>query len=149
AMAEVTRYLLALGHRDIGFIAPPTHTTPGRIRRDTFLSEMANAGIDLPDWRVVTAGESFSHGYRAATDQMVANPPTALVAAGNQLVYGAMQALRELDLTFPEDVSLVGADHRLLAAVSVPRLTIIDRSLIELGEAVAGLLLDRVTGRRS
>lgn len=149
SMGEVIRYLLALGHRDIAFIAPPTRTTPGRVRLETFRREMQAAGFEVPEARIVAAGESFSHGYRAATDLMLANPPTALVAAGNQLVYGAMQALRELNLRFPEDVSLVGADHRMLAAVSVPRLTIIDRNLAELGEAVARLLLDRLTGRRT
>lgn len=147
AMREATRLLIDMGHQDIGLIAASPSIRPGRVRMEAFLQEMAEAGLSPPPERIHAVGETFAHGHRATIEMVMGERPTAIIAAGNQIVYGAILALREQGVAIPDDISIIGADHRMLAAVSIPRLTFIDRNLIDVGERAANMLLDRITGR--
>lgn len=147
AMRSATRLLLDLGHRDIGLIAAERGIRPGRERVEAFREEMAAAGIAVPPERIFATGETLAHGYRATVEMIMGERPTAIIAGGNQIVYGAMLALREFEVDIPREVSIIGADHRNLSAVSIPRLTFIDRNLVDIGKYAATMLIDRIVGR--
>jgi len=46
--AQAARYLLELGHTEIGIISGPLNTTPGRARHEGFLAVLAERGIEPP-----------------------------------------------------------------------------------------------------
>ena len=146
-MREATRLLIDLGHVDIGMIAASPSIRPGRVRLEAFRQEMSDAGLTPTPDRIFAVGETFAHGHRATIEMVMGQRPTAIIAAGNQIVYGAILALREQGVDIPLDMSVIGADHRMLAAVSIPRLTFIDRNLVDVGERAANMLLDLITGR--
>ena len=147
ATREATRYLLELGHRDIGFITAGQSMRPGRERLRGFLDEMAARGVEVNRRRLFTEAQTIDYGHRSARQMLSESPPTAIIAAGNQILYGALQAVRECALCIPEDVSIIGADHRMLSRVMEPRITMIERDVLALGQEAAGLLLDRIESR--
>ena len=146
-MREATRYLIGLGHRDIGFITEVSRMWPGRERLRGFMDEMAAQGIDVPPRRVFAEAQSIAYGLRVTRQMLSEARPSAIIAAGNQIVYGALQALRESGLEAPRDISLIGVDHHMLSVVMRPRLTMMGRELADVGVETATLLLDRITGR--
>lgn len=147
ATREAVRYLLGLGHRDIAFITSGQSMRPGRERFRAFCDEMAANGVTPGPRRIFTEAQSIEYGYRAACRMFSESAPSAVLAAGNQILYGVLQAVREYDLRIPDDISIIGADHRMLATVMQPKITMIDRELTMVGTEAAAILLDRIEGR--
>ena len=86
-------------------------------------------------------------GYRATMEAMGRDPrPTALIAAGNTLMAGALRALHELDLRVGTDVSFVGCDNVLIAELHQPPIAVVYRDAGALGEQGARMLLGAVGG---
>lgn len=147
AMHIAVCHLIALGHRDIALVAPSSKMRPGRERIRGFRDAIAEAGLTLGADRIVDGGDSDSYAFAAVRALMSADTrPTALIAGGNLILYGAIEGLRSLGLSFPDDVSLIGADHPRLGAVMDPTITMIDRRPRELAEEAADMLLSRLKG---
>jgi len=72
------------------------------------------------------------------------DPPTALIAGGNEILYGVQQAVALLGHVVPTDISLVGSDDRLVSERVSPPITVIDRDMAAVGRTAAKLLLERL-----
>ena len=64
------------------------------------------------------------------------NRPTAVLASGDILAAGALQALGEVGLSVPKDMSVIGFDNSI-ANLLTPPLTSIGRPLLEIGRSEA------------
>lgn len=137
-VTEATNRLLQLGHRDFALIVagPPSVTNQRRAAVDAAL--WPHGGRCL----VVESGPSHEGAYAAAMTALMTRPrPTALIAAGNGLLVGAIRALHELDLQVGRDISLVGYDNVLVAELHQPPIAIVDRDTAALGSEAARLVL--------
>ncbi len=137
-MTEATNHLLDLGHRDFGIIAGGP-ALPARDRRTAIEETLWARG-----GRSTTVEGSFGveGGYRGAMALLKRNPrPTAVIAAGNTLMAGALRAIHELGLEVGRDVSFVGCDNVLIAELHNPPIAVVYRDATRLGEEGAKLLL--------
>lgn len=142
AMANAVKYLVNMGHRDIALIAPSSKMRPGRERIAGFRTAMAEAGLQVHASRIVDGGHSDDYARQAIIGLMQSlEPPTALIAGGNQILLGAIGALKEIGVRYPDDISLLGADHPHLGRIMTPEITMIDRQPVLLAEATAKALL--------
>ena len=81
-------------------------------------------------------------GYRGAMALLQRDPrPTAIIAAGNTLMAGALRAIHELELEVGRDVSFVGCDNVLIAELHQPPIAVVFRDASTLGREGAKLLL--------
>ena len=64
------------------------------------------------------------------------------------MAIGAMQALTARGLRVPADVSVVGFDDTVQAAIAVPALTTVRQPLAEQGRTAVSLLLRQIENRR-
>src|SRR5262245_12797722 len=109
---EAGRYLLELGHRRIGVLAGPQTVAPGRERLRGFLDACARAGAPVPPARIAVGPFSPEHGYHGTLTLVKgADPPTALFCSSNQILHGALAALRECGKRIPDEVSVVSFDE--------------------------------------
>lgn len=69
-------------------------------------------------------------------------PPGAVFATGDYLALGAIRACRELGLSVPNDVAVMGATGLQLAAYSHPSLTVLDTPMELIGRHSAQMLLE-------
>ncbi len=72
---------------------------------------------------------------------------SAILAANDQMAYGARLALYRRGIRVPEDISLVGFDNQPPSAYMVPPLTSVGWPPLEIGKAAAQGLLARLRGR--
>jgi LacI family transcriptional regulator len=146
AMREVVRYLVDLGHRDIAIIATEKTTRPCRERVKAFQDELADRGLSKnAEGRVFCGSHLSQHGFDATTALMsTPSPPTALIAAGNLIVLGAIKALQSMRIDIPGQLSFVGADNSLVSEILSPPLTVIERDNALLGQQAARLLILRL-----
>jgi DNA-binding LacI/PurR family transcriptional regulator len=149
-------HLIGLGHRNVLVIgveppAPsvamdPDGVTSRRLRgyREAF----AAAGLNIPDDRVVVGPASIDGGIAAlnrAWEDGVR--PTAVLAMSDAMAIGAMRALRDMHLSIPRDVSVVGFDDIDLAPHVDPPLTTVHQPIRRKGEEAVRLLLTVVHRR--
>lgn len=141
---EATRHLIELGHRDIAFLGGPLASkgSAPRPRRDGFLDAMAEAGLPVPDSRIIYGEFTFSSGQRCADTLLGARArPTAIVAANDAMAAGVLSAAARRGLKVPDDLSVTGFDDAEIARVVSPALTTIRQPLEQIGAAAADMLL--------
>jgi len=144
-MTAAVQHLLDLGHRRIGLIlGQPVRPTTERRRA----LEDAFTGRGLPATYAVCEGRfSAEHGEAAACELLDRpDPPTAVIAAGNQLVVGALRVLGERGIGLPDDLSFVGCDDVDITELYRPAIATVRRDNFELGRVAAELLLRRLRG---
>ena len=68
-------------------------------------------------------------------------------AANDLMARGALSVLTRRRITVPDDVAVVGFDDGPAAIGEQPRLTTVRQPAVELGEAMADMLLNLIAGR--
>ncbi|WP_406489799.1 LacI family DNA-binding transcriptional regulator [Streptomyces phaeochromogenes] len=142
-----TEHLLRLGHRRIGFVAGPPRLLCSRARLDGYRAALDRAGIAV-DASLIVPGDFYQEsgftGCNALLD--LAEPPTALFAASDQMAMGAVEALRRRGLRVPEDMSVVGFDDLPEVRWSAPPLTTVRQPLAEMGKLAVRTVLRLTRG---
>jgi LacI family transcriptional regulator len=144
---EATRHLIDLGHLHIAHIMGiPSH--PDAIDRlKGFRQALCDAGLEVtPD--LIVEGHFNEHGGRLAVETLLMRRVlfTAIVAANDQMAYGARLGLFEHHLRVPEDISLVGFDDQTFSPYSIPPLTTIRQPTVEMGAVAARAILRMIDG---
>ncbi|MGW0771502.1 LacI family DNA-binding transcriptional regulator [Streptomyces sp. NPDC002676] len=138
-----TEYLLHLGHRRIGFIEGPPRLLCSRARLDGYRAALDVAGVPTADELIVPGDFYHESGFTGAGRLLdLADPPTAIFAASDQMALGAIEALRRRGLRVPEDMSIVGFDDLPEVRWSAPPLTTVRQPLADMGKLAARSVLD-------
>ena len=138
--------LVALGHRRIGVISGPPLLTTTRDRLDGFRGALVEAGIPLPQTRMVNADFSRDGGF-AATLQLIEQAPdiTAIFAFNDAMAIGALAALRERQIMVPDDISVAGFDNIPMTEDVMPSLTTVHVPMSDMGACAMELALQPQT----
>ena len=70
------------------------------------------------------------------------NRPTAIFACNDEMAAGVYQVAREMGLSIPEDLSIVGFDDTPVSSRLWPPLTTIRWPIVEMGRSAAAKLLE-------
>jgi DNA-binding LacI/PurR family transcriptional regulator len=125
-----TRHLIELGHRRIAAIAGSAGLWSSQARLDGYRAAMLEAGLAADDRLIRRDKFTVAGGRRQAAHLLrLTDRPTAIVAANDDQAFGVLQALRDLALRAPEDLSVVGFDDLLVAAWAAPPLTTVRQPL--------------------
>jgi DNA-binding LacI/PurR family transcriptional regulator len=139
-----TEHLIALGHKRIAYINGRLKHEASELRLQGYRDALKRAGLNL-DSQLIQGRDSWDEesGYASAQSLIaLRKPPSAIFCANDSLAIGALDALRELGLTVPYDVALVGFDNSLAAAQKRIPLTSIEMPFLEMGKLAADLLLE-------
>lgn len=145
--AQVARLLVDLGHRTIGAIFGPVDTSTGRDRAAGLQDALRTFGRPLRRRRIRRAS-AFEHdtGCRLAHELLSMSPrPTAIVCANDVLALGALSAARELNLSVPTEVTVVGFDDIAMAAWPLVDLTTVRCDLLVLASRSVEQLAERLS----
>ncbi len=142
AIAEAVELFLEKGHKNIAFIG---ESLTGN-KNELFKKAMEKSGTLVRDEYIIEASERFEEaGYTAMNTLLsLKNPPTAVLAAYDNIALGAMRSIREKGLKIPEDISIIGMDDiKECEYFDVP-LTSITSYVEDLCEIVADMMFDRI-----
>jgi len=148
AAAEAVRFLIGLGHRDIGMVVhAPLSYLAARDRLAGFRAAMAAARLPARREWVRVADLTEHSGYRAMGEILASRRrPTAVFASNDVVAYGALKSLQERGFAVPGDVSLMGFDDDLLSRYLKPQLTTVYNPATSMGAEAARLLIGLVRG---
>ncbi|MBO8193460.1 LacI family DNA-binding transcriptional regulator [Streptomyces oryzae] len=141
-------HLLALGHVRIAVIGGYRRKPCGSGRVAGYRSALAAAGL-RPRPEFVRYADFDARLARARTRELFAleEPPTAVLACSDPMALGVCQALAELGLRVPRDVSVVGFGDLPEAEWVTPGLTTVRRPLDEMAATALRQLLRIREGR--
>ncbi|WP_369199410.1 LacI family DNA-binding transcriptional regulator [Streptomyces sp. PU-14G] len=141
----VAQELVGLGHRRIAGIFGAANTTTGRERELGFRLALADAGIGLPEDRVVRGAFEYETGYAALSSLLkVAEPPTAVFCGNDVVAIGVLNAALAAGVEVPGDLTVIGFDDLPMAAWEAFRLTTVRHDLGALAIQAARLLARRI-----
>jgi len=142
-------HLIKLGHRGIGIISGPPGLSSGAERLEGYKKALDNHRIPM-DERLIKFGDfKRESGYSLTKETFQKGPvPTALFVANNQMASGALQALNELKIRIPEDISFVSFDDMEWYSLLHPPLTTVEHSPYLMGKTAGEMLLQRVGHKR-
>jgi DNA-binding LacI/PurR family transcriptional regulator len=150
AAESATRYLVSLGHRQIGVIAGDPSSGTSVDRLEGFMRTLRSARIRPHGSMIHTGHNDIESGHYHAMQFLTrAQRPTALFCTNNMMALGALAAIQEIGLACPEDISLLGFDDFYWATLLRPRLTVVRQPAREIGMLAARLLIDHIEGRPS
>jgi LacI family transcriptional regulator len=139
---ELTRHLLGLGHRRIGFIGTLAGLSSAAERRRGYRAALREAGV-RPQPQFVRMRGVKPELAREAAREILALPdrPTAIVASSDRVALSVIEIAEEMGLAVPGDLAVVGVDNIPMAAHQAIQLTTMDQHLAEMGRlAVEGIL---------
>lgn len=150
AALEMTRYLLELGHRELGFIKGHPNHVASHDRFRGFCDALTEAGLDPNDAAVEQGYFSYRSGLIAG-DRILSRPqpPTAIFASNDDMAAATISVAHRRGLDVPRDLSIVGFDDTALATSVWPELTTVKQPISAMAEAALELLMTDLRRRRS
>lgn len=143
--AEVARHFHDTGRTRLALIGN-RNEAPGTGRTEGYLTTAARLGIPVRDHRVVFGLPNADHG-RLLLHELFAGPspaPDAVFCYNDYVALGALSALRQLNLSVPEDVAVVGCDNIDESAIVEPPLTTVSLAPDDIGHQLTTILLNRI-----
>ena len=137
-------HLIANGHQHIGLVGSHKGTYPSIAeRRKGYVAAMIDAGFEQTYIEESTLDRA--DGFQATIRLLRRHPEiTAIFACNDNCAIGVMNAVREMGLDIPGDVSVAGFDDIDLAQEVTPSLTTIHVDKVLMGALALRHLRDRV-----
>ncbi|MCZ4565390.1 LacI family DNA-binding transcriptional regulator [Rhodococcus erythropolis] len=120
------KHLLDCGYRDLGVIAGPDHASTSRERVAGFRDALTEAGLELPPNRIVASEFEVQGGVDAAATLFGGDSrPDAVFTVSDTIAIGVLGVARDLGLSIPDDLALVGYnDIPVVSQLPVPLTTV-------------------------
>ena len=141
---SAVKYLLAMGHKKIMYLAGIEGTRTNQEREKGYLSALKKAHINwkkemTADFRLDTAYQKIMHYWLKLknSDEL----PTAIFAANDLMAIGALKAFTQLKVRVPEDISIIGFDNIPFSDCTYPPLTTIAQPTYQMGQKAVETLL--------
>jgi DNA-binding LacI/PurR family transcriptional regulator len=129
------------GRRRLLHISGPLDHRSAIDRRDGFFLACRESGIEP----MVLEGDYSEESGAAAVDRLAGAPVDGIVAANDEMAYGALRTLQARGISLPDQVSLIGYDDFGLSRVTTPGISTVHVPAGELARIAAEqlfLLLD-------
>lgn len=131
-------------HRKIAIIGSDVEDT-GIERYKGYREALEQEDVPLRKEYVKMGKFSLENGYQYMKELMeLEDRPTAVFLSNYETALGGVMALNELNISFPEDVSVFGFDDLLVSNIVKPDLWLVEQPMETLCFSAVKLLLDRI-----
>ncbi|MCR5088466.1 MAG: LacI family transcriptional regulator [Oscillospiraceae bacterium] len=147
---ELVRYAVSKGHTRLAFIhGDRTAVTENRLTG--FYRACEESGLQIPDGYVIASHYHDADDCYHATKEllMLPVPPTCILFPDDFSYVGGFNAIHDLGLRIPEDISVMGYDGIHLSQVVSPKLTTWQQDTGEMGRVAAARLIEQIEHPRT
>ena len=131
------QFLVSLGHKKIGYISTGRQYLFQRERFRGFLEGMKEADLSIAEELVLYGKEEIEPEIKRILTLPPEKRPSALFCSTDTLAVKTQHIAMELDLTLPDDLSLIGFSNSLFCDYAAVPLTSIDENFD--GKALLGI----------
>ncbi|MCM3784581.1 LacI family DNA-binding transcriptional regulator [Neobacillus mesonae] len=149
---QAGKYLLQMGHHNIGYIASDERIHNFDERKRGFNTALSEDRVQIPeDHSFAVAPTMFSsqESLRSQLEQFLSRGkelPSAFFCECDYIAISAMKTLSELGYSIPEDVSVVGFDNINESMIMTPELTTIHVEKERMAQIAVDLLTSMIRG---
>jgi DNA-binding LacI/PurR family transcriptional regulator len=143
---QAIEHLIDLGHQRIGLVDGPVSLSTTRERQEGYAQALRRAGLPVSRDLIINSDFFDRPAGFGATLKLLNSPkkPTAIIAVSNNMVLGAIEAVRGRGLEVAKDIAIVGFGDTPSAEFLEPPLTVVTQPALEIGATGARLLLERL-----
>jgi len=150
AAVAMTRHILSLGHKRIGFIIGNPNQTASAQRFAGYKSALAEAGIAIDKTLIGQGLFTYRSGLKAAEQLLtLARPPTAIFASNDDMGAATVTVAHRHHFDVPKDLSVCGFDDTEFSRSIWPELTTIHQPIADMSRAAMQLLVQKIRSRRA
>jgi LacI family transcriptional regulator len=148
---QITRHLIALGHRRIATLRGNDDHQSSSLRAQGYRVALEENGIAYDPTLDLHGTYNVDSGYEntmTLLDRPRDSRPTGLFCEDDRIALGALDALKERGVRVPEEMSVVGINDSVEGSTSDPPLTTLRQPGQEIGESAVDLLRAQITGEQ-
>jgi len=149
-MRDLVQYVYSMGHRRIAYIhGASSAVTQNRL--SSFYKTCEELGIDVPAEYIGEAPYRDTNGAYLETKRLLGlkEIPTCILYPDDFSCFGGINAINELELKIPDDISIAGYDGLRIARHFEPKLTTIIQDTGRLGREAALKLISLIENPKS
>ncbi|MEL6149315.1 MAG: LacI family DNA-binding transcriptional regulator, partial [Chloroflexota bacterium] len=129
-------HLVRMGHKQITIFGGPMHSEAiGQRIKGASATLLRHAGVHFDVVVPASSANQFESNFEAATQVLSeTNRPTAFFALTDDAAVAVIHAARKMDLSVPDDLSVMGFDDVPVASHVYPMLTTIAQPIRKMGQ---------------
>ncbi|HAK47476.1 MAG TPA: LacI family transcriptional regulator [Spirochaeta sp.] len=144
---QAVEYLLQLNHRRIGFISGPEKWPSAEERLRGYKDALELNDIKFNPALVSQGDLRFESGI-SALEYFLTLPewPTAIFSANDQMALGAMNKAQLLNISVPDDISMIGFDNIPYYTLYNTKLTTVEQNIPALCQSAFNIMMRKLEG---
>jgi len=149
AAYDLTRYLIDMGHKRIGFIKGHPDHGASQARYEGYRGALRDRGLGVDKSLIVQGFFSFDSGERCGRTLLARKDrPTAIFASNDEMAAGVLHIAHELQIDVPSTLSVAGFDDTPVSRYTWPSLTTIRQPVEAMAKSVVGTLISVMRDER-
>ena len=150
AAYNATRYLIDRGHRDIAFIGYTVVPEFFEQTRSGFNDAMREQGIAPNEKLTAFTAEDEESAYQIARKLFsLSERPSAILCTADIFAVGVARCAKDMGVSIPNDISLIGIDDIILSRYIEPALTTVGIDKVAMGELAMDMIVNKIRGEES
>lgn len=139
------QHLIGLGHKRIGCYSGPLELNSSHQRLDGVKLALAEAGISY-DESLLFMGDYKMGRENEALEYFIEQKATAVFAFNDMMAFGLYVSAMQMNISIPQDLSVVGFDDIFFCKLVSPQLTTVRQPVSEMGVCVVETLINIING---
>jgi LacI family transcriptional regulator len=139
------QHLISLGHKRIGCYSGPLELNSSHQRLDGVKEALAEAGIPY-DESLLFVGEYKLGRENEALAYFLDKKVTAVFAFNDMMAFGLYVSAMQMNISIPQDLSVVGFDDIFFCKLVSPQLTTVRQPVSDMGVCVVETLIRIMNG---
>lgn len=146
----VASHLYSLGHRHIAVLTGPSWSRDSQQRFNGFRAFLRQVGVSL-DPNLVSRADYLEEKACEKVEKFLERNSkiTAIFCCNDQMAYGAIRGLKQMGISCPQDISVVGYDDDSRSESFGPSLTTIRVPIYDLAKEAGRSLVDYLKNKNS
>lgn len=144
-MKDLVKHVYDMGHRRIAYIhGADSSVTQNRL--SSFYRTAMDLGLEIPDEYVKEAEyRSTKQSYQVTQELLsLPEPPTCILYPDDFASFGGINAISEMGLSIPNDVSIAGYDGIRIGRHVTPQITTLRQDTEAIGKTAARELIELI-----
>jgi LacI family transcriptional regulator len=146
---EALKYLYELGHREIAFLRGQ-YSYSYDVKENVYRQFCDEYRLDYKEENILVVedgnGLETVEQSKALVEKVIEKNRrfSCLFACNDWMAVGALNAAKALNISVPENFSIIGFDNTIISHITEPRLTTVDQNMTRLGQISGNRIFEMI-----
>jgi DNA-binding LacI/PurR family transcriptional regulator len=143
---QAVSHLLERGYRRIAYLGGRTNLSISNTREQGYRDALTHFGLTVDDAINIHGDFDRNYAYQTVKELLTrqGEKPDAFFTISDRLAIGAFQAIKDLGLSMPQDIGLVGFNDEPIMSLLSPTVSSVLQPALEMGKAAARLFVEKL-----